>query len=63
MKATDAEPVLMVQGLSISFASYLGQAKVLDNVGFRLQEGELLGLAGEQSARPDDSLAVFEMRA
>jgi len=42
-----AEPVLQVQDLSLSFASYLVQAKVLDNVGFQLGEGELLGLAGE----------------
>ena len=42
-----AEPVLQVKELSLSFASYLGRARVLDNVGFELREGELLGLAGE----------------
>lgn len=39
--------ILRVTNLSLSFKSYLGTAKVLDNVGFEVRAGELFGLAGE----------------
>jgi oligopeptide/dipeptide ABC transporter ATP-binding protein len=41
------EIMLRVSNLSLSFSSYLGTAKVLDNVGFEIRKGELFGLAGE----------------
>ena len=41
------EIMLRVANLSLSFSSYLGTAKVLDNVGFEIRRGELFGLAGE----------------
>jgi peptide/nickel transport system ATP-binding protein len=41
------ETMLRVTNLSLSFSSYLGTAKVLDNVSFEIQKGELFGLAGE----------------
>lgn len=39
--------IINVRNLSVSFESYLGIAKVLDNINFSIEENEWLGLAGE----------------
>ncbi len=39
--------VLEVRNLSLNFHSYLGIARVLDNVNFSVKQGELFGIAGE----------------
>ncbi|MDO5676143.1 MAG: dipeptide/oligopeptide/nickel ABC transporter permease/ATP-binding protein [Propionibacteriaceae bacterium] len=43
----DAEPLLVVENLSISFPSAHGDVKIVDNVSFTVRPGETMGLVGE----------------
>ncbi len=43
----DAEPILDVRNLSISFPSAHGDVKIVDNVSFTVRPGETMGLVGE----------------
>ncbi|WP_353082067.1 dipeptide/oligopeptide/nickel ABC transporter permease/ATP-binding protein [Tessaracoccus lapidicaptus] len=43
----DARPLLEVENLSISFPGAHGDVKIVDDVSFRVREGETMGLVGE----------------
>ncbi|GAA4901061.1 dipeptide/oligopeptide/nickel ABC transporter permease/ATP-binding protein [Tessaracoccus lubricantis] len=43
----DAEPLLVVENLSISFPSAHGDVEIVDNVSFTVRPGETMGLVGE----------------
>ncbi len=42
-----AEPLLSVEGLTLSFKTSTGFVRALDNMSFTLQPGEILGIVGE----------------
>ena len=47
LPAPDAEPLLDVRNLSISFPSAHGDVKIVDNVSFSVRPGATMGLVGE----------------
>lgn len=43
----DAQAILNLENLSVSFDTELGKVKAVDDVGFSLKRGKILGIAGE----------------
>ena len=48
--ATPAAPLLEVRDLTVSFETLRGRVRVIDDVGFTIREGEVVGLVGESGS-------------
>ncbi len=60
--AEASPPILKINNLSVIFNSHEGRAIAVDNLNFRLREGETLGIVGESgSGKSVTSLAVMRL--
>ena len=56
------DPVLRVEGLTVSYYTDLGRARALDDVSFTLNAGDKLGMVGESgSGKSTMALAMMRM--